>query len=421
VNSTTGWICGDEGTILKTIDGGLNWSNLVSGTTNYLLDIYFDNFNIGWMVGGNWITYQTLILKTTNGGINWISQVDSSGPLLYDLFFLDSLTGWAVGDYSLILKTTNGGSNWVKQYEGSWEPGFLSVFFTDYENGWVVGWNGAMMRTYDGGTNWYIYSGNLSGETLDDIFFVDSNNGWIVGGGFYKMLKTTDGGDNWYLENIPFSPGLASIYFTDANTGWATGANGTILHTINGSVPVELISFAATTNGNEVILNWSAATELNNQGFEIQRSTEVEEFFTVGFVNGHGTTTEQQIYSYIDRNLDDGRYYYRLKQVDYDGSYEYSDIVEVNFRAFNSYLFEQNYPNPFNPATTIGFGLQNKSTVNIRILNTTGEEVAVLLNEEKEPGFHQVVFNAANLPSGVYFYQLKAGNYVNTKKMILLK
>ena len=153
------------------------------------------------------------------------------------------------------------------------------------------------------------------------------------------------------------------------------------------------------------ILNWSTATELNNQGFEIQRSTEGEEFFTVGFVNGHGTTTEQQNYSYADRNLDDGKYYYRLKQVDYDGSYEYSDVVEVDFRAFNSYLLEQNYPNPFNPTTTIGFGIQNKSNVKITILNAIGEEVAVVLNEEREAGYHQVEFNATNLPSGVYFYQ----------------
>ena len=186
-------------------------------------------------------------------------------------------------------------------------------------------------------------------------------------------------------------------------------------------LPVELISFTATSNGKEVILNWSTATELNNLGFEIQRSTKGEEFFSLGFIDGHGTTTEQQNYSYADRNLDDGKYYYRLKQVDYDGSYEYSDVVEVEWRAFNSYLLEQNYPNPFNPTTTIGFGLQNKSNVKITILNTIGEEVAVVLNEEVESGYHTVEFNAATLPSGVYFYQLKAGDFAETKKMLLLK
>ena len=135
----------------------------------------------------------------------------------------------------------------------------------------------------------------------------------------------------------------------------------------------------------------------------------------------HGTTTEQQNYSFADRNLDDGNYYYKLKQVDYNGSYEYSDVVEIEWRAFNSYLLEQNFPNPFNPTTTIGFGIQNKSNVKITILNAIGEEVAVVLNEEREPGYHQIEFNAINLPSGVYFYQLKAGSFFETKKMLLLK
>jgi N-acetylneuraminic acid mutarotase len=186
-------------------------------------------------------------------------------------------------------------------------------------------------------------------------------------------------------------------------------------------IPVELTSFTATTNGKKVTLNWSTSTELNNLGFEIQRSTEGIEFITVGFVNGNGTTTEPQTYSYADKNLDNGKYYYRLKQVDYNGSYEYSDVVEVDFRAFISFLLEQNYPNPFNPSTTIGFGLQEKCNIKITIMNSIGEEVAVLLNEEMDSGYHTVEFNASNLPSGVYFYQLRAGDYINTKKMLLLK
>jgi photosystem II stability/assembly factor-like uncharacterized protein len=421
VNETTGWICGSPGTILKTTNGGQNWFSQNSGTSLYLCDIYFSDLNTGWVVGGDWVSNITLILNTTDGGINWIPQINHSGSLLYDLFFIDSITGWAVGDYSIILKTTNGGSNWIEQHQNPSVDGGLSVFFTDYENGWVVGWNGIIMQTSDGGTNWSIYSSNLYGETFDDVFFVDSNNGWIAGGGFYKILKTTDGGENWYLVNLPVSSGLASIFFTDENTGWATGANGTILHTINGSVPVELISFAATTNGNEVILNWSTATELNNQGFEIQRSIEGVEFFTVGFVNGYGTTSEKHNYTYADKNLVNGEYYYRLKQVDYNGSYEYSDVVEVEWRAFNSYLLEQNYPNPFNPTTTIGFGVENTSNVKIEIINSVGEEVAVLLNEEIEVGYHKVEFNASALSSGVYFYQLRAGHFIETKKMLLLK
>jgi Ice-binding-like/Secretion system C-terminal sorting domain len=186
-------------------------------------------------------------------------------------------------------------------------------------------------------------------------------------------------------------------------------------------VPVELTSFTATSNGKEVILNWSTATELNNQLFEVQRSFEGNDFATIGFVYGKGTTTERQEYSYSDKNLTDGKYFYRLKQIDYLGSYEYSEVLEVDYRTFKSYLLEQNYPNPFNPATTIGFGIKEKSFVKVIILNSIGEEVAVVVNEEMESGFHTAEFNAANLPSGVYFYQLKAGEFTSMKKMILLK
>jgi hypothetical protein len=186
-------------------------------------------------------------------------------------------------------------------------------------------------------------------------------------------------------------------------------------------VPVELTSFTATLNGKEVVLNWSTATELNNQGFEIERSEDNISFNKIGFVPGFGTTTEPKSYSYSDRSVNTGTNYYRLKQVDYDGSFEYSNVVEVEINTPTEFMLAQNFPNPFNPTTTIDFGIKEKSNVKIIILNAIGEEVAVVLNEEREPGFHQVEFSAANLPSGVYFYQLKAGSFIETKKMLLLK
>ena len=251
----------------------------------------------------------------------------------------------------------------------------------------------------DGGTTW------SQNERLSDFF--NSHVGWP------NQQKMGD-----YFDMVSDSSG--------ARLAWAATFNGeqdVYYSYISDStiVPVELLSFSASVTTNAVNLNWSTATELNNLGFEIQRNKEGTEFFTVGFVDGNGTTTELHNYSYTDKNLDNGKYYYRLKQVDYDGSYEYSDIVEVEWRAFNSYVLEQNYPNPFNPTTTIRFSIKNKSNVRITILNAIGEEVAVVLNEEKEAGYHQVEFNATNLPSGVYFYQLRAGSFIDTKKMILLR
>ena len=289
---------------------------------------------------------------------------------------------------------------------------------------------------YDNTSTYKIYNTSDGGETwaettfplpLDPAFmcgvpgysgvFVVTAPITNVGSGY-----TLDGGNSWQLlEN---SLDLALTTFTSGTVGWSTSWNSPIIYKYVGPpmpVPVELTSFIATTNGMEVILNWSTATETNNQGFDIERSRNNVSFDKIGFVPGFGTSTEPRNYSYSDQPVNTGTYYYRLKQVDYDGSSTYSNAVEVQWRILNSYLLEQNYPNPFNPTTTIGFGLQNKSDVKITILNAIGEEVAVLLNEEKEPGYHQVEFNASNLPSGVYFYQLVAGDFIQTKKMIILK
>ena len=186
-------------------------------------------------------------------------------------------------------------------------------------------------------------------------------------------------------------------------------------------IPVEFTSFTASAKGKEVTLNWSTATELNNQGFEVQRKFGGNDFVTIGLVKGNGTTTSPNNYTYVDKLVDAGKYFYRLKQIDYGGKYEYSQEVEVNWSPFTTYKLEQNYPNPFNPTTTIGFGIPEKGNVRISVLNILGEEIKVLLNEEKEAGYHSTEFNASDLPSGVYFYKLQAGNFVETKKMILLR
>jgi N-acetylneuraminic acid mutarotase len=243
--------------------------------------------------------------------------------------------------------------------------------------------------------------------------------------------------DTWETKpNMPISTAWVTgavindkIYvFGKMALGWGGGSPDTWEYDPAFIVPVELSSFTASANGKNITLNWSTATETNNYGFEIERSREEKEFYTIGFVNGKGTTTQNQSYTFTDNSLNSGKYYYRLKQIDYDGSYEYSDVVEVEWRSFDSYLLEQNYPNPFNPTTKIGFGIRENSNVRLSVFNSIGEEVAVLVNGEMESGFHEVEFNAANLPSGIYFYQLKftpgggqAGSFTQTKKLILMK
>ncbi len=190
-------------------------------------------------------------------------------------------------------------------------------------------------------------------------------------------------------------------------------------------IPVELTSFAAVTDNRNVTLNWSTATELNNSGFQIERSSG-SEFQSVGFIAGHGTTTEIQNYSFVDQNVVAGKYSYRLKQIDFNGAFEYSDVVEVEVLGVKEFTLGQNYPNPFNPSTTINFSLAVDSKVSLRIFDVLGQEVATLVNGQLAAGSQRVSFDASSLNSGVYFYRIDADGidgqkFSSTRKMILTK
>ena len=214
------------------------------------------------------------------------------------------------------------------------------------------------------------------------------------------------------------------------------GTYGNITGNISGAgtqcelspVPVELTSFIANVGKNKVILKWETATEVNNYGFEIHRGvypnkegSEDDEWELLGFVEGHGNSNSPKQYSFTDEDLIGGsKFVYRLKQVDNDGQYEYSDEIEIEIVPTKFALY-QNYPNPFNPSTKIRYQLPKDSKVLIKIYDILGSEVKTLLNEKIESGVYEVDFDAAHLPSGTYIYRIIADGFVETKKMILLK
>ncbi len=190
-------------------------------------------------------------------------------------------------------------------------------------------------------------------------------------------------------------------------------------------IPVELTSFSAKANNGNVVLNWATATETNNKGFEVQRSAG-NEFVTIGFVNGNGTSTQTHEYSFVDNMVATGQYSYRLRQVDFDGTSAYSKVVEISVVAPMVYSLEQNYPNPFNPTTQINFSLASDSKVTLKIFDILGQEVATLLNGNLLAGPHMINFNATSLTSGVYLYRIDAtgadgSNFTAVKKMLLTK
>ena len=189
---------------------------------------------------------------------------------------------------------------------------------------------------------------------------------------------------------------------------------------VQSTVPVELTSFRAIAVGNNVELHWNTATETNNSGFEVQRSADNVTFAKIAFISGHGTSTKSNNYSFTDKNVS-SHLYYRLKQLDMDGTYKYSKVVEVNISKQFTYSLNQNYPNPFNPSTVISYSVPEKSFVSLKVYNVLGKEVASLVNNQEEAGIHQINFNAMNLSSGIYFYTIRAGNFTATKKLMLLK
>jgi streptogramin lyase len=209
---------------------------------------------------------------------------------------------------------------------------------------------------------------------------------------------------------------------------WISCASrGVAVLTVTGTIiPVELSSFSASVNGNNVTLNWSTATETNNSGFYIERSVisnEMRNLFweSISFINGTGTTTETQSYSYTNNGLSSGQYLYRLKQIDFDGTFEYSNEVEVVVAVPDKFELSQNYPNPFNPSTKIKYQIATSNPVSLKIYDVLGNEVATLVNELQSTGNYEVTFDASTLPSGIYIYKLQAGSFIETKKMILLK
>jgi hypothetical protein len=190
----------------------------------------------------------------------------------------------------------------------------------------------------------------------------------------------------------------------------------------NGALPVELAFFAAHINGDNVELRWRTETEVNNYGFDIERAKENADWLNIGFVEGHGNSNSPRQYGFIDSDIGlSGNYYYRLKQIDNDGSYEYSDVVSVEVGVPNNFYLSQNYPNPFNPGTRIDFTVPEKQMVSLRVYNTLGELVSELVNEEREAGSYSVIFDASRLPSGVYIYRLQTSSFASNKKMTLLK
>jgi hypothetical protein len=255
------------------------------------------------------------------------------------------------------------------------------------------------------------------------LYIYDANGAQV---GFFGTVTGLRGAIQLGNGNYMVTSG-GGVYILDQNTGAilsqpvsALSARFATAYDLS-IIPVELTSFSAATANGTVVLNWATATETNNSGFEVQRSTDKISYSNIGFVNGHGTTAEPKSYSFTDNTVNSGAYYYRLKQIDYNGAFEYSNVIEVEVGAPDNFSLEQNYPNPFNPSTVISYQMPVNENVVLKIYDVLGNEVTTLVNEFKEAGKYSIEFDASNLGSGIYFYTITAGNFTSTKKMTLIK
>ncbi len=406
------YLAGAGGAVLKSSNSGLNW-NYLTGYQTALRSIQFLNVNAGYASGDGGI-----IFKTTNSGNNW--QKINSGFVknLYSLYFTDVNTGYAAGDSGTVIKTSNGGVNWAVQSTGT-DKNLLSIVFTNSNIGYATGGEmnngqGVILKTTNGGENWFT---QLSGSSMNftSLFFLNTDTGFAVTTS--NLYKTNNGGANW---NVISGVEGYDIYFTNNLTGYAMGSNSNVYKTING--------------GN----NWN----VTSTGI-------IEAFFTIQFFGDFGiaagnngrimrTTNGGVNWSEIPRITENRlqSVYFTDENTGYIAGYFGAIIKTTNgglsFLQSNneiipkSYLLQQNYPNPFNPSTKIKFEIpinhtSSLSSVKLIVFDLQGKEITRLIDEELSAGAYEVSFDGGLLSSGVYFYRIEADNFSETKKMMLIK
>ena len=390
VDSLTGWAAGEAGTIIRTTDGGNSWEVQNSTVQTFIHDIFFINKNSGWALTlQDGFPFTSVILKTTNGGIDWLTEdFPDTTKLIRTIFFFDSLNGFVGGSH--IAYTSDGGDSWV---EASVDSGIFSNFpvyefnFLNRQFGYACGGRidicGVIWRTTNSGLSWT--SIGISADEIFDIFIIDSLNAITLSGdpeGFFGIanIKTKDAGLTWYSNELAFTGLSFAIDFRTYNEGWS--ASG--------------YKFLRTTDRGE---SW--------EEYETPDSVAIFDLQFLDTRTGYAVG-ENGVILKLDPTLVG---------------------VENKIPLVDGFILYQNYPNPFNPTTKIGFQISAFGFVSLKIYDVLGNEVVTLLNDEKPVGTYEIEFNALNVSSGIYFYQLKVlGPEINsgqgtiqTKKMVYLK
>nr|HMS65922.1 T9SS type A sorting domain-containing protein [Ignavibacteria bacterium] len=420
----------------KTVDGGVTWTQTFAQPGGFINSVNkFNGFPVfgfhGDPIGGRWTQFISFDFGST-----W----DSTG--LYNPA-PPGEAGWNNSFWSAMptcpfppCAFSYYGTNNTKVYQPFGNGTILSYPTPGLQNSFAI-WGNDNSRIMTGGDIMlYTINGGVSWTNVNAIGTGDILG--ICGGGtiwYYtrgsSVYKSTDDGGAWTSDHsatgtynhISLSP--AGLYM------WAVRSNGGISRNlIDFPLPVELTSFLSTVNGSNVTLNWSTSVEINNSGFDIERSNvngqTSSEWIKVGYVNGNGNTNEIRNYQFTDRGLNQGKYNYRLKQIDINGNFNYHNLSnEVIIGLPEKFTLSQNYPNPFNPSTKINYDLPFDANVDLKVFDMTGREVMTLVNDFRSAGYYTVNFNASNLSTGIYLYRISAisngQNFNSEKKMVLIK
>jgi photosystem II stability/assembly factor-like uncharacterized protein len=414
--------------IYKTTNDGATWTlTLNEGQMSYYgIPVTQDPSNPNDI----YTMTNTNFKKSTDFGSTWSTIASNFGPISApcDIEVFPDTSIILIGDNGTgIFRSTDYGLTWSQTYFTSGEIPTVAINYTNPGIAWATKWSGGggLLKSTDYGNTWVAQS-TFNGQNMWGVH-VQPSDGNVVITGCYSCgssWRSKNGGQTW--TQIPIGSTNYQFAIVDSMNQFAAQGNGFYKLESQFFIPVELASFSAQLIDNDVMLNWTTATELNNQGFEIEQSMDNENFTKIGFVPGFGTTTEMKSYSFRVSDISAGVQYYRLKQIDFDGTTTIYNSVEVTGPAPNTFVLNQNHPNPFNPSTTISFSLPVESVVNIKLFNLLGQEVTQIANADFQAGNHNIQFNADGLSSGTYIYTIEAKGangsiFKSTKKMLLLR
>lgn len=444
INQNEGWIGSRYSTVLlKSTDAGETWD--VNFTPRVIFDIHFFDSNIGIFSSAEWSFDYGYIYKTTDGGEEWTQKIMVGGDKYYSISFPSCLTGYVFTKNGFISKTIDQGENWLLSNRIFVDDDLLDIYFVNNNNGWAVCWWGKIYRTTNGSSSWKMVHEDSTIWYLNSIFFLNSNEGWAGGVGFPNndtgiILHTTDGGNTWHAQGTTFPWGILDLYFIDSNTGWAVGQNGLILkYDAQPKISVVPSSYNFDTVGINTTKDYTF--RLNNIGDATMNGTinldDNSEDFSIISGNGLYSLNAGQYrdivvrfapisLGYKDHFLNithdatnaDTPYRVKIEGECVDPTNIEKDLLNI---VPNEFILYQNFPNPFNPNTTISFDIPKNSFITINIYSLNGRIIETILQKNLQVGRHSIVFNASDLSSGIYYYELKSKNFRSVKKLVVLK